>query len=69
MQISKKMFQIKIEEIVTAIRETGLDPYAQLSGYLRTGNDMFITCHNDARGKIKLLDTDMIQQYIESKMK
>lgn len=60
------VFAKKMEDIVSAIREAGLDPYAQLSGYLRTGNDAYITCRNDARGKIKVLDTSQIRQYLET---
>ena len=60
------VFAKKMEDIVSAIREAGLDPYAQLSGYLRTGNDAYITCRHDARAKIKVLDTARIQRYLEA---
>ena len=60
------VFTKKMEDIVAAIREAGLDPFAQLSGYLRTGNDAYITCRHDARAKIKVLDTDRIQRYLEA---
>lgn len=59
------LFVKRMEDIVAAIREAGLDPYAQLSGYLRTGNDAYITCRHDARAKIKVLDTARIQRYLE----
>ena len=60
------LFTKKMEEIVSAIREAGLDPYAQLSGYLRTGNDAYITCRRDARAKTKVMDTARIRQYLEA---
>ena len=60
------VFAKKMEDIVSAIQETGLDPYAQLSGYLRTGNDAYITCRRDARTKIKVMDTAQIRQYLET---
>ena len=60
------VFAKKMEDIVSAIREAGLDPYAQLSGYLRTGNDAYITCRRDARTKIKVMDTAQIRQYLET---
>ena len=60
------VFTKKMEDIVAAIREAGLDPYAQLSGYLRTGNDAYITCRRDARAKIKVMDTARIRQYLEA---
>ena len=42
-----------------------MDPYAQLSGYLRTGNDAYITQRHDARAKIKGMDTARIRQYLD----
>lgn len=59
------VFTKKMEDIVAAIREAGLDPYAQLSGYLRTGNDAYITQRHDARAKIKGMDTARIRQYLD----
>ena len=52
-------------EGIAAIREAGMDPYAQLSGYLRTGNDAYITRRHDARAKIKEMDTARIRQYLD----
>ena len=60
------LFTQRIEDIAAAIREAGMDPYAQLSGYLRTGNDAYITCRRDARAKIKVMDTARIRQYLEA---
>lgn len=65
MKLDKKEFQIRMEEIIASIRETGLEPYAQLSGYLRTGNEMFITRHGNARAKIRCLDDEMILEYLK----
>lgn len=59
------LFTQRIEDIAAAIREAGMDPYAQLSGYLRTGNDAYITCRRDARAKIKVMDTARIRQYLD----
>ena len=59
------LFTQRIEDITAAIRESGMDPYAQLSGYLRTGNDAYITCRRDARAKIKVMDTARIRQYLD----
>lgn len=42
-----------------------MDPYAQLSGYLRTGNDAYITQRHDAWAKIKGMDTARIRQYLD----
>ena len=59
------VFTKKMEDIVAAIREAGLDPYAQLSGYLRTGNDAYITQRHDAWAKITGMDTARIRQYLD----
>ena len=67
MKICEDMFHAKMREIEAAIQETGLDPYAQRSGYIRTGSDLFIISHNDARAKIKCLDVGMVQKYILTK--
>lgn len=58
-------FSEKMEDIIAAIREAGMDPYAQLSGYLRTGNDAYITQRHDARAKVKGMDTARIRQYLD----
>lgn len=67
MKVCEDVFYAKMREIEDAIKETGLDPYAQLSGYIRTGSDLFITSYNDARAKIKCLDVGMVQKYILTK--
>ena len=60
-----RVFQEKISEVVETIKATGLDPYAQLAGYLRIGN-AYITQQNNARSKVKCLDAAKIQQFIAS---
>ena len=66
MRIGENSFETRMREIVAAIRRTGLDPYAQISGYLRTGSDAYITTQDNARGKIKCLDAEKIRQYVEA---
>ena len=61
-----RVFQEKISEVVETIKATGLDPYAQLAGYLRAGNIAYITQQNNARSKVKCLDAAKIQQFIAS---
>lgn len=62
-------FEEKMGEIVRAIRQAGLDPYAQLAGFLRTGNEAYITRLNDARQKIACMDPGKIQEYLETQLK
>lgn len=53
-------------EVIDALREAGYDPYAQIEGYLMTGEDCYITRKSDARSKIKNLDRQTISAYLKS---
>ena len=54
----------KLKEIITLLEEKGYDPIAQLTGYIETGSDDYITRHGGAREKIKEIDIEMIKDYI-----
>lgn len=43
-------------QIADSIRAAGYDPYAQLYGYLSTGNDSYITRQGNSRDLIKQVD-------------
>lgn len=45
------------------------DPYAQLTGFIQTGDDTFITRRNDARAIVSSLDREKVAQYVREKMK
>lgn len=53
-----------LERIVLALKEAHYDPYAQLTGYLETGDDSYITRKDGARDAIKLLDKEVIRTYL-----
>lgn len=57
-------FQIIMPKIETALKKAGYDPYAQLTGYLTTGDDAYITRTDGARKLIKLLSAAQIRQYL-----
>ena len=57
-------FNKSMEIIVGALKERGYDPYAQLYGYLKENNPVYITQHKNARELIQTLDKNMIKQYI-----
>ena len=57
-------FEKTMEHIVASIQAAGFDPYAQLYGYLKTGDDTYITRTGDARNLIKALDANRIRIYI-----
>ena len=60
------VFLETILEIVTAIKQAGYDPYEQLTGYLQTGHDYYITRTMGAREKIKELNQGQLQEYVDT---
>lgn len=63
-----KNFIATMESIVSSIEEKGMDPYAQLYGYLTTGKEEYITRTGNARELIKTLEWEQVYDYI-NKMK
>lgn len=59
-----KEFNDSMEIIVSALKDKGYDPYAQIYGYLQENNPMYITQHRNARELILSLDKNQIQKYI-----
>ena len=55
--MDEQVFHETISEIVSAIKEAGYDPYEQLMGYLKTGQEYYITL-------IKNLEPERLQQYV-----
>lgn len=58
-------FENIMAHIVASIREAGYEPYDQLYGYLKTGDDTYITRTGDARNLIKKLDPNQVQCFVE----
>lgn len=52
---------------MASIRSAGYEPYDQLYGYLKTGDETYITRTGDARRLVKELDREQLQKYIDSK--
>ena len=57
-------FEKQIAFVVSALSDAGYDPYAQLTGYLQTSDETFITRKGDARTIIKSLDIKQISEYV-----
>ena len=53
-----------MERIVTAIQDAGYVPYDQLTAFLRTGDDRYITRRDNARLLIRELDQTELQNYL-----
>lgn len=62
--MDEQVFRETISEIVSAIKEAGYDPYEQLMGYLKTGQEYYITRTRNARTLIKTLEPEQLQQYV-----
>lgn len=53
-------------DIVNTLQSEGYSPYEQLTGYLKSGNERYITRKNNARSKIRLLDLMYINEKLKS---
>lgn len=62
-------FEKQIALVIAALSDAGYDPYAQLTGFIQTGDDTFITRRNDARAIVSSLDREMVARYVRDKMK
>ena len=59
-------FKNILEHIVASIRSAGYEPYDQLYGYLKTGDETYITRTGDARNLIKTLDRNRLQEFVDT---
>ncbi|MBQ9839457.1 MAG: IreB family regulatory phosphoprotein [Oscillospiraceae bacterium] len=59
-------FENIMEHIVASIRSAGYEPYDQLYGYLKTGDETYITRTGDARNLIKTLDRNRLQEFVDT---
>lgn len=55
-----------MEVIIKALADAGHDPYAQLVGYLQTGDATYITRRDGARDLIQSVDRSVIRKYADS---
>ena len=58
-------FENKMHSIIASMKSAGYNPFDQLTGYLQTGDDNFITRTGDARALIRTLDKAQIAEYLE----
>ena len=58
-------FEEKISNVVKALKDAGYDPVAQLTGYLLTGDDTYITRTGEARAIIRVLNKEQLAAYVE----
>ena len=58
-----KQLVAKLTHIAESIKTAGLDPYEQITGYIRSGDDRYITRTGNARELIKELDRRVLKEY------
>lgn len=54
-----------LNEVIAALQSKGYDPYGQIYGYVKTGNELYITSKDDARNKIKKVSDAALEQYLK----
>lgn len=54
-----------MERIETAIRDAGYVPYDQLTAFLKTGDDRYITRRDNARVLIQQVDQKELRTYLK----
>ena len=55
--------RLLLDEIAESIRMAGFNPYEQIFGFLRTGNERYITRTGNAREMIRQIDRKTLKQY------
>ena len=55
---------ILMERIITAIQDAGYVPYDQLTAFLKTGDDRYITRRDNARNLIREVDQKELRKYL-----
>ncbi len=63
--MEQKLFDEQIAKVVDALVTSGYDPMDQLTGYIQTDDDTFITRTGNARSIIRTLAKEQIIAYVE----
>ena len=58
-------FMAAMSGVYMALQEAGYEPFDQLTGYVRTGNDQYITRRHNARKIVTEMDPEMIKLYLK----
>ena len=67
--LEKREFEPLMLSVISSMKQAGYDPLAQLTGYLQTGDDSFITRTGDARTIVRTLDKEQIAEYVNENLK
>ena len=68
-EIDNVLVDQTIKDVYEALEEKGYNPINQIVGYILSGDPTYITSHNDARNKIRIVERDellekMVKDYI-----
>lgn len=63
--MDESQFTKQMDYIVQCIKQAGYDPYEQLTGYIETNNEVYITRTGDARAMIGKLSKAQISLYLQ----
>ena len=53
-----------LKDVYQALVEKGYNPINQIVGYILSGDPTYITSHNDARNKIRIVERDELLEKI-----
>lgn len=56
--------QKKLTVVINAMEKAGYNPYAQLKGYVETGDASYITRRGGARAIVREMDESVICRYL-----
>lgn len=62
-------FEKLILSVIDSLKSAGYDPLAQLTGFLQTGDENFITRTGNARAIVRTLDKEQIAEYVDKNLK
>ena len=59
-----------LEDVYNSLKEKGYNPSSQMAGYLLSGDQTYITSHNNARSNIRRLERDeLVEELLSSYVK
>ena len=67
--LDQREFEKQILDVIASLKSAGYDPLAQLTGFLQTGDEKFITRTGNARAIIRTLDKEQITEYVDKNLK
>lgn len=64
--MEEKTMDKRLEVIAEAIQSAGYDVRAQLTGYLQSGDETYITRRNNARELVSTLDKNLLKSFVDA---